>query len=207
MTYEQFPATPLVYSILHERTRKPIRLIIMFLLVFITSTAHSGKRIHVAQGDILQIKAIPFYPERTRGDRRYWNIVRMGKDTFDDLLLLIDDPSDTSISVPLTGGTYAVGDIAVIALMDIVHGLPVLSMIQVIQADKGTVSEMDVGFNLYWNFVRESGTNRSRLRISIKKWLEKNKNNLIWIEKKGHPAGGWWTIQKRDEYFGGHNTK
>jgi len=175
--------------------KKSVIICILILMVPIVPV-YARQPIRVDRKAILQIKALPYYPEWTTGDKQYWDIVRKGKDSFDDLAALVNDPSDTHISVPLIGGTYAVGDIALLALMDIVHGLPVLSMIQTIcPNDK---NNMDIGFGQYWNFVRKNRTNHSKLQKSIQKWLKKNSSSLVWVEKRGHPAKGWWTIQKNN---------
>lgn len=152
--------------------------------------------LNILKQAIGSIGEMPYYPEWKSGDPVYWDIVRSGKPTIKFLIQIVDDSSDTSIDVPLFGGTYTVGDIAVHALLDIVHDLPVLELVNDLRKAQNVQACKNNGFGCYWNFVRDNNENRKQLQQAIKNWLRKNEKRLVWKEKEEHPAGGWWILEQ-----------
>lgn len=56
------------------------------------------------------------------GDVEFWRVVRRGTES---LVALLDDGAATAVSIPNYDGRYAVGDVALLALAEVVHGIPI----------------------------------------------------------------------------------
>ena len=128
-------------------------------------------------------------------DEQFWDIVRLGKAAFPDLLILIEDDTPTAIQVDLFGGIYRVGDIAVIAMMEICPDLPIVKFVDDPQQPRFAT----IGFGVYWAYVRESHENRQTLQAQLRDWLAENESRLHWVAKSEHPAGGWYALGPASE--------
>jgi hypothetical protein len=137
---------------------------------------------------IAEVRKVPSIPVYGSGDSVYWSIVRMGKPALNDLLVLVGDPTTTGIPVPYYGGSYCIGDVAVLAMMDIVHDLPVAELV----APAGGSERHS--FASYWQFVRQDPVNRRRLQRLLGVWLNENRSRLVWSPASGHPAAGWYRL-------------
>ena len=103
------------------------------------------------------IDEIPFGKLGAAASPEYWAIVRQGQGIIPELIELLDDPTFTQQRVPLFGGHYAVGDVAMSAISNIVRGVPWLEFIT--RPDDPRIEA--IGFGVYWKYVRESPANRS----------------------------------------------
>ena len=119
-----------------------------------------------------------------------WQIVRLGLEHVPTILELVDDGTDTGMTVCLFGGTYAVGDVAVAAFMSLVDDVPVALMAA--DGDQGAVDGM--GFGIYWGFVRESGEHRHSMRRSLEEWFYANRSRLEWVRLPASPASGHYRV-------------
>jgi hypothetical protein len=138
------------------------------------------------------INEMPYLPEYGSGDQAYWDVVRKGKLALPDLLRCMDADVETSALVPNFGGHYTTGDIAFHAIMDIVHGLPVIEW-----TDNHDHPQFDnLGFGIYWSYVRSSPSNRMRLRKRCSSWLQEHDHLLFWHQEPDHPANGWYEVVK-----------
>ena len=139
---------------------------------------------------ILQLESMPCgHPYEDR-DPDLWQIVRLGLEHVPTILELVDDGTDTGMTVCLFGGTYAVGDVAVAAFMSLVDDVPVALM----AADGDQKARDGMGFGPYWWFVRESGDHRHSLRRSLEAWFSANRSRLEWVRVPASPAGGHYRV-------------
>ena len=123
-------------------------------------------------------------------DVHFWDIVRLGKAALPDLLILVEDETPTPVRVELFGGIYRVGDIAVIAMMRICPNLPVVEFVD----DPQQPRFENIGFGIYWAYVRASRGNRQALQARLREWFVENESRLQWVVNSEHPAGGWYAI-------------
>lgn len=137
---------------------------------------------------IMEVGRVPSMPFRASGDSAYWRIVHIGRPALRDLATLIADPTPTGVAVPTYGGQYRVGDIAVIAMLDIVHDIPIVAMVH----DRDPVASG--GFDSYWRVIRKGPAERLRLRAAVLSWLDEHQSSLVWYAESGHPAGGWYGL-------------
>jgi hypothetical protein len=137
---------------------------------------------------VLEVRRVPSMPFRASADAAYWRIVRFGRPALRDLATLIADTTPTGIAVPTYGGDYRVGDVAVVAMLEIVHDVPIVEMVQ---SRDPTPSG---GFDAYWRVIRKGPAERLRLRAAVMGWLDEHQSSLVWFAESGHPAGGWYGI-------------
>jgi hypothetical protein len=134
---------------------------------------------------LASLSAIPFSIETGDGDPCYWAIVAKGLAVVPELVDLLADPMPTQHSVPLFGGEYAVGDIALNLLGDIVD-VPVVELLGLQDSEQFKTS----GYYVYWEYVRASLENRRSLSDKIGKWLAKKQSELRWSPLLGTRTGG-----------------
>ena len=75
------------------------------------------------------IREVPYYFEHDPGCPEYRAVINLGLPVVPELIDLLDSSVYTSHRVPLTGGNYAVGDIAMTAISDIIRDVPWLTFI------------------------------------------------------------------------------
>ena len=135
------------------------------------------------------------------GDPRFWSVVRDGKEAIPYLLDALQDPTPTEASVPNIGGVYAVGDVALTALGEIVHGIPISAL-------TGVAPSQDCGTCAWWRFVRADPANRRVVKAKVMNWIKKHEPNLVWrddgflltvdcVEQCTHPASGYYEVSER----------
>lgn len=118
----------------------------------------------------------PWGPEMEVGDPRYLEIVSRGLGAMPELIALLEDDTPTSQLVPLFGGTWAVGDIAMSAISDTVRGIP---WTMFVPEEARQVSEW-CGFCAYWNYVRACKQNRVSLMERFAEWYSQHAVELVW---------------------------
>lgn len=150
------------------------------------------------------ITTMPYYPELS-GDMIFWDLTKEKADIVPSLIDRITDTTETKANVPNFGGVYTIGDICVRAIEEIIKDFPTIKLIE---TDPKLLKEKAYG--IYWGYVRSDFKNRVELKKRVKKWYDKNKNNLIWqqddrlysvsddesSEMKRRPAGGYFVIKK-----------
>jgi hypothetical protein len=122
----------------------------------------------------------PSGPEMEVADPRYLDIVARGQAVMPELIPLLSDSTPTSQLVPLFGGTWAVGDIAMSAIFDIIHDVPWMSFTSQQTRD----SFEQCGFCGYWQYVRDSQRNRRALRGRFSNWYVQHVGEMTW---EAHP--------------------
>lgn len=118
----------------------------------------------------------PWGPEMKVVDPRYLEIVSRGLGAMPELTALLEDDMPTSQVVPLFGGTWAVGDIAMSAISDIVRGIP---WTMFVPEEARNVSER-CGFCVYWDYVRACKQNRVNLMERFAEWYSQHAVELVW---------------------------
>jgi hypothetical protein len=132
------------------------------------------------------------------GDAAFWAVVRDGLDALPLLVELLDDASPTRAVVPNFGGSYAVGDVALEAIEEIVHHIPTFELV-------GVTFDSECGGCAWWRFVRASPANRARVKKAVAAWLRNAKPKLVRSSSNGfenldcvdyctHPAGGHYEL-------------
>ena len=119
-------------------------------------------------------------------------IVQQGTTAIPFLIDFLDDPTPTDVIVPLFGGYYAIGDIAMALISEIILNTPFSLFID----DPGGKKAAICGFCVYWDFVRESVKNRTVIKIKTAEWYQRNKANLKWVPSVDMPAGGYYLAQE-----------
>ena len=162
-----------------------VGIVFIALIVGVVGTTESIDVVEEAKektriADIQRVPSMPFYDS---GDFAYWEVVRRGLSAVPDLLLLVEDTSPTGISASHYGGEYRIGDIAFLALQDIVHGLPHLA-----------TPEGPRSFGEYLTLVRSNPDNRRVLRSRMEEWFFSVRTDLRWVSATAHPAGGWFEL-------------
>lgn len=143
---------------------------------------------------ILHLESMPCGRAYAGGDPRLWQVVRLGVEHVPTILELVDDDADTEMNVCLFGGTYAVGDVAVVAFLRIVRGAP----IALFAAGEDQAAVDRIGFGVYWQFVRESQENRDAMRLFLEGWFAENRLRLGWVRLQESPAGGYYSVESND---------
>jgi hypothetical protein len=136
-----------------------------------------------------QIKDMPYLPELS-GDSLYWALAMEGLEIVPDLIDIIDDTTETDMSVPNWGGQYAIGDISFSILQEIIYGLPIM---EIIRDKKDYPRDMEMGLS-YYVFVRYNTENRNYLKTNLHCWFAENKEKLIWASDTanyGRAAEDW----------------
>jgi hypothetical protein len=107
----------------------------------------------------------------------FWRIVKLKDEAIPILLDKIDDTTTTSALVRHFGGYYTVGDLAYVALQEIVHSIPTFELLGVPFDTNGC------GYCAYWQHLSDF-SNRQKFKIALKNWFDKNQQNLVWTEYK-----------------------
>jgi hypothetical protein len=116
------------------------------------------------------------------GDANYWAVVRDGLDALPLLVDRLDDPTPTTAHVANFGGVYAVGDVALEAISEIVRGIEEFELLNV-------KFDPVCGGCSWWAFVRASPANRIRVKKAVGDWLNEAKPRLKW-----QPSDQFWTV-------------
>ena len=105
------------------------------------------------------------------------------------------------MDVPFFSGEYTVADVAYSAIREIIIDIPTFKLL-------GIRFNKVCGYCSYWEYVRESEKNREKFQKAVRKWYEKNKDNLKWVDEPfavtdicTSPAGGHYYLKndKLDE--------
>jgi hypothetical protein len=139
---------------------------------------------------LAHVREVPFYFEHDPGSPQYLAIVNLGLPVVPELIDLLDRAAYTDHRVPLTGGNYAIGDIAMMAISDIVRDVPWLTFIT--GPDDPEITE--IGFGVYWEYVRASRANRQALKKRTQAWYDQNRSRLIWHSNPDIPSGGIYVL-------------
>lgn len=124
------------------------------------------------------------------GDALFWAVVEQGRSAIPRLLSCAKDATPTPAGVRLVGGVYTVGDIALRAVQEIVHGMPVRSWCD----DPAHPSVTTNGEDAYWAYVRTDPAHRALLASRAAEWLMEHASELEWHPDRRHPAHGWWEL-------------
>ena len=143
---------------------------------------------------LLSLNQIPRAEPAEDPDGCFWELVRGGMPLVPELIELTFDATITRHLVPLFGGSYAVGDIATVALMQIAE-MPVLDLVMSLDPDAPT----ECGFCAYWDFVRADPKHRLMLRAELHRWYEEHASQLQWKPNAYQPAGGIWGLPVKPE--------
>ena len=139
---------------------------------------------------LASIDELPSGKLGARASAEYWEIVRQGIGVVPELIELLDDATLTEERVCLVGGFYAVGDVAMSAISDIIINVPWLQMIPGL--DDARIDE--IGFGVYWEYVRESPINRRKLKKRIRRWFAEYAGSVQWEPMPDHPASGVYRV-------------
>lgn len=94
--------------------------------------------------------------------------------------------------MPNFGGRYAVGDVSLVLLREIVHGIPVMDLLNLEQ-------DPECGQCAWWEFARSSPDHRKIIMSRVREWLASQQlewrpsasfESMECIKHCEHPAGG-----------------
>ncbi len=128
-------------------------------------------------------------PQYGGGDPCFWEVVDFGLPVLSELTDLLDDPTITRHTVPLFGGRYAVGDIA-LRMIQIIVLLPVVDLLP----NEDPESFDNCGYCVYWKFVREKPANREALKANIEKWISDHFADLRWVDAPSRSNRGYFAV-------------
>lgn len=179
-----------------------MRFILILLILFISNCTYSQKqdRNEVLLSQISEIKTMPYIPELS-GDSIFWELVKCKKSIVPQLINQLDNNTITEAFVPNIGGNYTVADISLMAIMEIIKGVPIKKFIPDFKEANG--------FTDYWQYVRADIKNREMLKQQVSKWYNANRSKLVWVEDNAeyrtsidwkfdsnkHPSGGYYSIK------------
>ncbi len=138
------------------------------------------------------------------GDQIFWQVVRDGMAAVPSLVELLDNPDVTTVDVPNIGGKYAVGDVALVALTEILRPVPRWQL-------AGISGNVERDAFTWFDYLRSDVAHRRTLKGNLEAWLEAKKPELIWHPQEGdsadafgsvdcvsrctHPAGGYFSVR------------
>ncbi|RAV99227.1 hypothetical protein [Pseudochryseolinea flava] len=134
------------------------------------------------------------------GDGIFWRVVSGKQAVISALIDRVSDTTQTNVFVPNFGGHYTVGDVAYVALQEIIHGVPTFDLLGVSFDEKGC------GYCVYWNTIRNL-KRRLRFQKALRGWHESNRKALVWKESNDfatcdcrgrHPNGGHFEIKGKN---------
>jgi len=181
--------------------------IINFLLltfIFMSTFAQKQGKYYEQINKLRSIEAMPYGPELS-GDSLFWNLTKEKLAIVPFLIERIDDTTQTNAPVPYFSGNYAIGDICIRAIEEIIKEFPTVKLIT---NNDNEVKEK--GYGVYWDYVKTGLKNRRMLKQKVKQWYAKNRNRLTWYQDdklyaasdsknaqlKRRPAGGYYIIKK-----------
>lgn len=134
------------------------------------------------------------------GDHLFWQVVELRQKAVPYLIALIESQEPTQAKLPSGKGYYRLGDVALMALVEIIHELPVEELAGV---KYGSYSDR-------WKFYHKGlkdKKKRAALKEAIDKWYKDNRGKLV-FEKSDtygncncvgkHPIGGYFMLRKTD---------
>ena len=139
---------------------------------------------------LASIDQIPFGKIGAAASPEYQAILNQGLGIIPELAALLDNPTPTTKRVPLFGGFYAVGDIALSAISNIVMAVPWLEFIT--SPEDPRIKE--IGFTVYYDYVRASPLNRVHFKKKFLEWFSQNENSLVWRSIPDIPTGGVYDL-------------
>ena len=155
---------------MHKRFRYSIFSLILIALIAncgITVIAQESyterynRKYKMLVDNIEYVQSVPYI--ENCNDRILWEIVDEGIYIIPFLIDKIsDDTPLKDVYVPIVGGEYAVGDVALIALQEIVANVPVNDLLET--SDKDMFP--------YWNKIREGKNVRVKFQQALKDWHE-----------------------------------
>lgn len=134
------------------------------------------------------------------GDHLYWQVVGLKLRAVPHLIALIENEELTQAKLPKGKGYYKTGDVAVMALKEIVHDIPVEEFVGYKMADFDNSAK-------FYQKALKNAEKRTALKNAIQKWFDDNNGKLIY--EKGnvygncdcvgkHPVGGYTSLKKLD---------
>lgn len=132
------------------------------------------------------------------GDHLFWQVVGLKLRAVPHLIALIENEELTQAKLPKGKGFYKLGDVAVMALREIVHDLPIEEFVG------HKLSEFDNSAKFYQKVLKDA-KKRTALKEAVQKWFADNNGKLTY--EKGntygscdcvgkHPVGGYSALKK-----------
>lgn len=134
--------------------------------------------------------------------KTFWSVVQKKQEIIPLLIEKMSDTTQTKADVPLFVGVWTVGDIAYLALQEIIKDIPTFELM-------GIKSDLyNCGYCTYWYYLREDANHRKTFQAELLNWYNKNKSNLVWVTSNDflsfncrgcndkHPNGGHFELKK-----------
>ncbi|MFP9099978.1 hypothetical protein ACLI09_13090 [Flavobacterium sp. RHBU_24] len=133
------------------------------------------------------------------GDHLFWQVVNIRLQAVPQLISMVDDMTVSQAKLPSRDGYYRTGDVALIALKEIIHNIPLETLSGLKMAD------FAAPYYFYEQGLKDKAT-RTALKEALLKWYSENQKAIIF--KKGqsygncdcfgkHPVGGAYYFEER----------
>lgn len=152
------------------------------------------------ESDALQADAtVKFKFNNGCGDNLFWKVVEFRIQEVPYLLNIIDNEDETQAKLPGGKGYYRLGDVALMALQEIIHGFPVEEFSGLKKSDYAET----------WKFYHKGlkdKKKRTKLKEALALWFAQNQNNLEYIKSDDfgnctcvgkHPVGGFYQVKAK----------
>lgn len=136
----------------------------------------------------------PKGPEMSVVDPDYLALVARGLSVVPELADQLEDSTPTPQMVPLFGGTWAVGDVAMAAISDIIRDVPWLEFVTGRPDPDNVPIVQSCGFCAYWDYVRATPANRRTLRGEFARWYKQHRDELVWKSVPALPTLGYFEV-------------
>lgn len=126
------------------------------------------------------------------GDRHFWKVVTRKRLAIDGLINQLDNTRPSGANMVLKPYYYAAGDIAYVALREIIHDLP--SIATFLNIPNEDVIE----------YLHADITHRKQLKKAVQQWYRQHKADLVWVKSDvilagdcsgKHPNGGHFKLK------------
>ncbi|MCL2182287.1 MAG: TonB family protein [Chitinispirillia bacterium] len=128
-----------------------------------------------------QIKSVSMLSSTPAADSSYWLLALQGLEIVPVLIDLADDTTETGIMYPPNPAIYSVGDVAVSILHEIIYGIYMHPIADIIKKSGYQCDDISSPWMHYFDFVRSGVKNRVYLKKELGKWYAENKANLVWV--------------------------
>jgi len=183
--------------------------ILLFLQISAITTAQN--RIAGIISNIRYVTDVPYGMVETRessdkfiynsgcGDHLFWQVVNIRLQAVPQLIGMVDDMKPSQAKLPSQDGYYRTGDVALMALKEIIHNIPIETLSGLKTAD------FAAPYYFYEQGLKDKAT-RTALKEALLKWYAENQKAVIF--KKGqsygncdcfgkHPVGGAYYFEER----------
>jgi hypothetical protein len=180
-----------------------IKKICILILIFTANLTAGQDRIAAIVNNIRYVTDVPYQqveimPDNSNfrynagcGDHLYWQVVNIRLQAVPQLIGMVDDMQPSQAKLP-SGVYYRTGDVALIALKEIIHNIPIEELSGLNTAD------FAAPYYFYEEGLKDKAK-RTALKEALLKWYMENKAQITFVKGQTygncdcfgkHPVGG-----------------